>query len=186
LSIALIAIASQAAACFGLQEEAVRVRALDPRPLIDLPDSQHVLTLEIDGTVPDQYVIPEQSGVTPVPVESWHTSLRNGFINGLGRFFRGGTTSARYKLVILRAALDYVPTAMLARGSRVVGAAAVQARLRYMVRVVGPTGEVLARDSGEAFSTNQWTDVGGSSSTAAEAIGAMYQSISKQVTAAMQ
>jgi hypothetical protein len=61
----------------------------------------------------------------------------------------------------------------------VVGAAAVQARLRYVARLVDSKGEVLALD--------QPVDrPRGSSTTASEAIAAMYQSISKQIVAALE
>lgn len=178
----LIVLVGSAPSCAGMQIEAARVRVLDPRPMVDLPDSQQGMRIEIDGAVRDQFLVPEQNGITPVPVEGWHASLQNGFKNGPGRFYKGDSTDAKaWKLVILSADLDYVPTAMFARGVSVVGAAAVVARVRYMARVVAPDGKVAVRDQGEVLSTNQWTQAGGSSTTAAEAIAAMYQSISKQL-----
>jgi hypothetical protein len=42
----------------------------------------------------------------------------------------------------------------------------------------------MARDQGEVFSTNHWTQSGGSSTTAAEAVAAMYENIAKQIGAA--
>lgn len=166
----------------AMQQEAARVRVVDPHPVVDLADSQQGMRLEVDPSVRDQFLIPEQNGITAVPVEGWHASLQNGFKNGPGRFFRGDSTVASvWKLMILNAELDYVPTAMFAHGVNVVGAAAVQARLRYVVRVVSPDGRVVVRDQGEVFSTNQWTNAGGSSTTASEAIAAMYQNISKQL-----
>ncbi len=169
------------------QMEAARVRMVDPRPLVDLSDSQEGMKLEIDQAIRDEFVIPEQNGITPVPVERWHASLQNGFKNGPGRFFKGDPEgSSAWKLVIVSADLDYVPTAMYARGQQLVGAAAVQARLRYMARIVGPGGKVVARDQGEVFSANQWTQAGGSATTASEAIAAMYQNIAKHLEAAMK
>jgi len=82
--------------------------------------------------------------------------------------------------VVLATSLDYIPTTLLARGT-VVGPAAVQAHLRYMIRVLGPDNAVLLRDSGEVLSTSQWTTGGGSSTTAAEAVAAMYQNVAKQL-----
>ncbi|WP_394831273.1 hypothetical protein LVJ94_32660 [Pendulispora rubella] len=87
-----------------------------------------------------------QSGITAVPVEGWRTSLANGFKSGPGRFFAPAVDGAPdLKLVVLSAQLDYVPTTMLARGGAVVGAAAVVARIRYMARLVRPSGEVVVR-----------------------------------------
>ncbi|MBL9004511.1 MAG: hypothetical protein JNJ46_09705 [Myxococcales bacterium] len=164
------------------QQDAARVRALDPRPLIDLPDSKHGMRLEIDPAVRDQFLIAEQNGTTAVPVEAWHTTLQNGFKNGPARFFKGDPAGPKaWKLVIISAELDFVPTAVFTRGAQVVGAASVQARVRYVARVVAADGKVLLRDQGEVLSTNQWTQAGGSSTTAAEAIAAMYQAIAKQM-----
>lgn len=170
----------------AMQEDAARVRILEPRPLVDLPDSAKGMKLEIDTTVGDSFTIAQRDGITAVPVEGWHSSLQNGFTNGPGRFFKGNPAEPdALKLTILNAELDYVPTAVFTQGVNVVGAAAVQARLRYVARLVDSRGEVLARDQGEVFSTSQWTGPGGSSTTASEAIAAMYQNISKQIVAAL-
>jgi hypothetical protein len=171
----------------AMQEDAARVQVLEPRPLVDLPDSTKGMKLEIDASVGDRFTIAERDGITAVPVEGWHSSLQNGFTNGPGRFFKGNAAEAdALKLTILNAELDYVPTAVFTRGVNVVGAAAVQARLRYVARLVDSKGDVLARDQGEVFSTSQWTGPGGSSTTASEAIAAMYQNISRQIVAAVE
>jgi hypothetical protein len=140
------------------------------------------MRLEIDSTIADQFVVPRQNGVTAVPVEQWHASLQNGFKNGIGRFYRGDSTAPGWKLVLVNVQLDYVPTAVAVRGAQTLGAVAVQARVRYVARVVDSTNNVVVRDQGEAFSTNHWTTAGGSSTTAAEAVGAMYEHIAKQMS----
>jgi hypothetical protein len=184
LLVAVIGLAHLVAGCAtpGMQMEAARVRVLEPRPLVDLADSDLGMRIEFDASVADKFTVPESNGVTAVPVEGWHASLTNGFKNGIGKFFKGDpSSSSARKLVIMRADLDFVPTAMFARGAQVVGAAAVVARVRYLVRVVAADGQVLARDQGEVLSTTTWTQAGGSSTTATEAIAQMYQNISKQI-----
>lgn len=170
----------------AMQEEAARVRTLDPRPLIDLPESSDAMRLELDSTIADSFVVPEQNGVTAVPVEKWHTSLQNGFKNGIGRFYRGDATAPGWKLLLVDIQLDYVPTAVAVQGTQTMGAVAVQARVRYVARVVDTGENVVMRDQGEVFSTNHWTSSGGSSTTAAEALGAMYEHIAKQLGALPQ
>jgi hypothetical protein len=168
----------------AMQQDAARVRVLEPRPLVDLPESSDAISLALDSTIPDSFLVPEQNGITAVPVEQWHASLQNGFKNGIARFYRGDATAAAWKLVLLNAQLDYVPTAVAVRGVQTLGAVAVQARLRYIARLVDATGNVIARDQGEVFSTNHWTQSGGSSTTAAEAVAAMYENIAKQIGSA--
>lgn len=148
--------------------------------MIDLESRTEGLALVIAPEIPDQFDVPEQNGVTAVPVESWHRSLANGFRNGPGKFFAAGDTSSGLRLVLLEARLDYVPTAMLARGARV-GAAAVVARVRYMARLATATGEVIGRAQGEVYSTQPWMEMGGSSTTGSEAIEAMYVDLTKKL-----
>lgn len=170
----------------AMQEEAARVKTLNPQPLIDLPDSRDAMKLELDSTIADTFVVPEQNGVTAVPVEQWHASLENGFKNGIGKFYRGDASAPVWKLMLVNIQLDYVPTAVAVRGAQTMGAVAVQARVRYVARVVDAKENVVVRDQGEVFSTNHWTQSGGSSTTAAEALGAMYEHIAKQIEALPQ
>lgn len=185
LFVGMIGLTALGSGCLtaAMQADAARVRTVQPRPLVDLPERDFEMEFEADPSVPDTFVVPEQNGVTSVPVEGWRASLENGFRNGPGRFFKAGSPPA-WRFVVLSAELDYVPTAMFARGTQITGAATVQARLRYIARVVGPDGQVKGRDQGEVFSTSHWTEAGGSSTTAAEAIAAMYQNASKQIIAA--
>ena len=181
----MIAALAAASGCMtaAMQEEAARVRTLDPRPLVDLPESHDAMKLELDSTIADSFVVPEQNGVTAVPVEQWHASLHNGFKNGIGKFYQGDPSGPAWKLLLLNIQLDYVPTAVAVRGAQTMGAVAVQARVRYVARVVDANENVVVRDQGEVFSTNHWTQSGGSSTTAAEALGAMYEHIAKQIEA---
>jgi len=166
----------------SMQTEAARVRVLDPRPLIDLPTHNQSLGLTFAPEVPDAFMVPEQNGVTPVPVEGGHATLTNGFKNGPGRFFADPAgRPPEYQVVLMTTALDYVPTAMFARGAPVTGAAAVVARLRYMARLVNAAGQVIGRAQGELISTQQWTQAGGSSTTCKEVVESMFVDLSKQL-----
>lgn len=151
--------------------------------MIDLEPRAEGLTLVIAPEIPDRFDVPEQNGVTAVPVESWRTSLTNGFRNGPSRFFASGDT---LHLVLVEARLDYVPTALFGRGAQVSGTAAVVARVRYLARLTTASGEVLGRAQGEVFSVQPWTDMGGSSTTGAEAIEAMYVDLAKKLLSSPQ
>ncbi len=165
--------------------EATRVRMLDPKPIVDLPRSAQTMTLEFDAEVPDAFqahILDNGDGTLPVPVESWHASLTNGFKSGPGKFFataRDGESDL--KLVMVSAKLDYVPTALVTQGAKVLGPGAVRARIRYIARLVRGKDEVIARAQGEVSSTQDWTSMGGSATTCSEAIEAMWMDLSKQL-----
>lgn len=151
---------------------AVRVRPMDPRPNIDLPRSGLALGLDL-AAVPDQFVVPEKQGVTEVPVEDWRASVQAGFDNGLAPFYAQKAKPDVW-LRFLKVDLEYTPVAIYVNGG---GAAAVKARITYMAQLVDGEGRVLARMKGEALSRNPWTTWGGSTSTAEEALAAMYEDI---------
>lgn len=170
------------AGCVSVESQmnAVKVGALNPRPLIDFDQSKRSIALKIAPTIPDAFTVPQKDGVTAVPVSQWHLSLQNGFKNGPGQFFQKPTGKADYELSLVNVTLDYVPTAVLARGAQVMGAASAVARIRYIARVADKSGTIIARPQGEVVSTTQWSGPGGSSSTATEAIEAMYVDIGKK------
>lgn len=151
---------------------AVRVNIVEPQPNIDLPRSNLALGLDL-GKVPDAFEVPEQNGVTSVPVEGWRTSLQAGFQNGIARFF-ANRKPADFTLKFLKADLEYTPVAVYSQGG---GAAAVRARVTYLAQLVDSNGQVVMRMKGQALSRNPWTTWGGSESTAAEALAQMYEEI---------
>jgi hypothetical protein len=164
--------------CAAMQADAVRVTALTPRPSIDLPAGNVALAFDL-GAIPDSFEIPEQNGVTPVPVEQWRTTLWRGFWNGMKPFYSAanGTGApgpgAELTVKLLKADLEYTPVAIYRGG----GAAAVVARITYMAQIVDRDGNILGRLKGEALSRNPWTTMGGSQSTATEAVNAMFEEI---------
>lgn len=164
--------------CAAMQADAVRVTALTPRPNVDLPATTVQLAFDL-GTIPDSFEIPEQNGVTPVPVEQWRTTLWRGFWNGMKPFYSAanGTGApgpgADLTVKLLKADLEYTPVAIYRGG----GAAAVLARVTYLAQIVDRDGNVIGRLKGEALSRNPWTTMGGSQSTATEAVNAMFEEI---------
>jgi hypothetical protein len=163
---------------------AVRVDALNPRPRVDLDSSKRTLSLKIDSSIPDAFTVPQNQGVTAVPVSQWHQSLTNGFDNGPGKFFQRANKKddvTDYQLSLVDVTLDYVPTAVFTRGVNTLGAASVVARIRYIARLTNRAGVVVARTQGEVFSQSQWTGPGGSSMTSTEAIESMYAEISRKL-----
>ena len=158
------------AGCFG--GAAVRVNAISPQPNVDLPKSALSLGLDL-GTVPDSFVIPDQNGITEVPVEQWRSTLAAGFANGIAPFF-AAARPPDFTLKFLKADLEYTPVAIYERSG---GAAAVVARVTYMAQLIDRNGQVVARIKGEALSKNPWVTFGGSESTAAESVSQMFEDI---------
>jgi hypothetical protein len=181
-----VAATALVAACITpeAQREATRVRALSPRPMVDLPKRDAGLELVLGEAVRDSFEYSEPGWITGIPVESWRESLRNGFDAGPGKSFAAdASASKRFKLAITNAELTWVASAMFARGGNVVGPAAMHARVKYTARLESPSGGVIGRLQGEAFSTNPWVQQGGTATTAAEALTAMYEEISAKLIA---
>ncbi len=154
----------------------VRGSAAVPRPRIDLPASN--LSLGLDArSVPDQFTIPEQSGIRAIEVEGWRTTVQAGFRNGPARFFAAGQPPD-YTLKFLSVDLVYVPVAVRRDG----GAVQVVAQVSYMAQLVDKAGQVTARTRGEATSKSSWQSYE-SERVAAEAVAAMYEDIADRLLA---
>lgn len=153
----------------------VRVGALSPMPNVDLPQSGASLGLDV-SRVPDSFVIPDQNGITSVPVDGWRTTLASGFANGLAPFF-ARSPSPDFTLTFLKAELEYTPVAIYERSG---GAAAVRARLTYVAHLIDRNGQIVYRIKGEALSKNPWVDYGGSERTAAESVSQMFENIAEK------
>jgi len=156
------------------QMEAARVRVLNPQPIVTPPPGLAV-GLVLGTSVPDQFVIPELNGITPVPVEGWRVSLSNAFHN---TFQPAQQVAVVVQLNVAR--LDYLPSGQFARDGRLLTGAA-KARIRFAVSFLDATGRQVDAMTGEAISTQPWMEMGGSSSTAAEAIEVMYAQISERL-----
>jgi hypothetical protein len=184
LPLALV-LAFSAAACGSVtvaeQRDAVRVRALTPKPVVDMPKRAYALELAIDHSVPDRFEYQEPDWRTGIPVEDWHASLRNAHAAGPGRSFADGPAKAR--LVITNAELTWVTSAVFTRGASVMGPAAMHARVKYTARLEAPDGQVLGRQAGEVFSSSPWVDKGGTTTTAQEAVAGMFEEISVKLLA---
>lgn len=173
----LIAVLLAGCVTQAMQMDAVRVRALNPQPLVVTRPGLSV-ALEIVNGVPDQFVIPESNGITPVPVESWHASLTNAFHNSFPP--PGAADPNTVHVQITAARLDFIVAGQHVRdGVALTGAA--KARIRFAVQFVDAGGGYLDAMTGEAVSTATWTNAGGSSQTAAEVIEQMVTQISERL-----
>lgn len=148
------------------------VRAGSPRPNVAIAGDQAPAELEIGQTVPNDFETP-QTSVASIKVHDWHTTLNNGFQSA----FAGATSSS--KLQILLAELSFAPAAVTSTG----GVRAVQAQIRYKVRVVDASGEevgvatgtVSAREANSAGTDDAMT------TNASLAVEAMYEAIASQI-----
>jgi len=85
----------------------------DGRADIDMPVSTASLALDVSG-LRNAFRVPEQNGITEVPVEGWRSTLRSGYQNGPGRFF-AASNSPDYTLRFSKAELEYTPIAVYER-----------------------------------------------------------------------
>ena len=161
--------------CAGMQANAVRVSALSPQPAVQLPSSKARLALDLTA-IPDTFLIPEQDGVSAVPVEQWQDTLGAGFMNGLAPFFARPSGGSDYVLKFFKADLVYRPIAGAEPGVE----PTVHARLTYKVEVLYRTGEIVQRLEGQTFSNSAWLEAGGSQATAEEVVAKMYEEIAER------
>ena len=153
---------------------AMKVAALDPKPMVDIADPGASLSLALEPTVEDAFTIPEQSGIREVQVSAWHQSLTKGFKAAFGTSATVVERDGAWVVSLKQAQLDFVPDAIYEGG----GAAAVRARLRYLGRVTRTAdGEVLARLAGEIVSEGVWSTSGGEVSTSTEVVEKLFQQI---------
>jgi hypothetical protein len=162
--------------CAALQQaqlNAVTVHELQPSPNVLVPSRGQAMSLEIAPGVLDAFTAEGDSNLTAVPVDGWHATLQNGFNAGFA-----SSTGASPQIVVRihRAKLDWIMTAAFARRERISGAAAAVARIQFAAEIFRD-GVAVQQVTGEVLSTQPWTDAGGSSLTAREAVEKMYEEI---------
>ncbi|HSC88523.1 MAG TPA: hypothetical protein VLC09_14675 [Polyangiaceae bacterium] len=166
-SVAILALAASLAGCTP------KVGVGSPKPNVALSGDKAPAELELDAAVPDAFTTPKTS-VTAVEVTGWRTTLTNGFQAAFG-----GATSS-YKLHIVMAELSFAPAAVSSGG----GVHAVRAQVRYKVRIVGSDGAELGVATGtvEAREANAVASEEAMTANASQAVEAMYETISAQLS----
>jgi hypothetical protein len=152
------------------------VAAGNPRPNLDLPESQTALALELDPAVRDAFQIPGRSGMNETHVEAWRTTLERGFSNGFRSSFKtdGGKDLV---LQVVEAELEFAPTAVTAKG----GPVAVEAQIRYKARLVDAQGNVVRRSTGTVASKRSTSKAAEITSISESAVESMYEKIASDV-----
>lgn len=152
------------------------VAAGDPRPNVDLPESQASLALEMDPSVRDVFQVPGRSGINATNVEAWRTTLERGFKNGFRSAFKtdGGKDLV---LQIVEAELELAPTAVTSSG----GAVAAEAQVRYKARLVDAQGNVVRRSTGTVTSKRSTSRGAEISLIAESAVETMYEKIAQDI-----
>ncbi|MCY1017397.1 hypothetical protein [Pyxidicoccus sp. MSG2] len=152
------------------------VAAGDPRPNIDLPESQASLALEMDPSVRDVFHVPSRSGVAPTNVEAWRTTLERGFKNGFRSAFKtdGGKDLV---LHIVEAELELVPAEVQDNG----GVVSTEAQVRYKARLVDAQGNVVRRSTGTVSSKRSTSRPKETTLIAESAVETMYEKIAQDI-----
>ena len=173
-----IGFVSGCAAMQKTQMNAVAVHALAPSPNVLIPSKGQMVTVELVPTIEDAFTVPGDANLTAVPVDGWRTTLQNAFAPFLASSRPDGAPRVTVKLH--RAKIDWVMTAAYAEDERLAGAAAAVARVQFAAEILRD-GVSVDQITGEVFSTQPWTDKGGSSKTAKEAVEKMVEAIAAKV-----
>lgn len=146
-----------------------------PRPNVFVDGGGRTLALSIWNTVRDEYKVPSQSGLAPIDVKAWRTTLTAGFRNGFGGGFEIADSRHESDLTIelIEARLEVVPTAWNAEGDPV----AVAAQVRFKAQLLDASGQVLRRSARTVASKIPATDATEVSHAAGSAVEAMYEQI---------
>ncbi|MBL8678171.1 MAG: hypothetical protein JNK05_03355 [Myxococcales bacterium] len=158
------------------------VGRLNPQPMVTIPRRRVMLSLDVSRLVADEFRVPENNGITEVPVSSFRDSIAAGFWAGPATSFatRG---APRYVLSIYSCELDFVPSTIAVMRSFTTFVVAARARVRYMARVRNPDGDVVASARGEVLSTVVWNEVGGAGRATEDALAKMWVDLSESLLA---
>lgn len=155
------------AACGNL-----RVDPASPRPNVDLAPAVSPVSLTLDASIRDSFVIPHTPSVNEVPVSGWRGTLTRGF----DAAFKGGASD--HVLVLREAELSFGPAAIGMGGT-----AAVRAHIRFKSSLVDPSGNEVGRISGDVDARDAATSPNPEAMTmnAAQATEAMYEQIADRI-----
>ncbi len=154
---------------------ALSVKAGNPRPNVDLPESQASLALDLDPAIRDAFKAPSGDSLPPSDVQAWRTTLERGFQNSFRSVFKAEGGSALV-LKIVEADLMLAATAVDDGG-----VAAAEAQVRYKARLVDAQGNVVRRSVGTVVSKRSATSRAGVTPVVESAVESMYEKIAQDL-----
>lgn len=149
-----------------------------PDPIVDLPRVGGTIGIRLGPDVKDAYPIPQQSGIRSFQVEGWHLTMTTGFVNTFDEAFDQTTMQdGDYVVEFTAAKFDFTLAAVRETG----GAVAVRGRVKYAVRLLDSSGQVIARTSGETITSSTAANEWETSNLMAEATALMWSQVSEEL-----
>ena len=161
---------------------ALTVGMANPRPNLDLPQSQQSLALNLDSNIHDEFSVPSQNGVIGADFKGWRSSLENGFRSGFAESFKAAADKADLTVAIVEAEPSFAPTSVAVNqyGSTI-GAASIVAQIRYKARLLDASGNVVGRSAGTVRAKTSITNRFEATNTVANAIETLYEKLAEDL-----
>jgi hypothetical protein len=185
LSLTLVAACLSGCVTYGLLQET------SASPKVNIDRHQESLALEIDPSIPNEFLIPEGPRTREVRVSSWRNSLQNGFRRGYGPFFPLVDRDSALTIRIIRAEPSLgmtgvrqgpttVSTTRIGNSTRASATSSVMptfgCTIVYQAQLVDAQGTVVRKDYAEASSKAP----GGIREMCTGALESMYEQIAIQ------
>jgi len=157
----------------------LKVSVVNPSPNVDVPIVGGGLFLDLDDNILNEMTI-KRSGLKPMKITEWRTSLTHGFNNAFDEFqIVSSINDANYKIFIIKAEPFYEISegAYDAWGSRVGGSIIVQ--IEYQARMIDSDGNIIKRSTSTVSSKRSTSSVNEVPLLAESAIESMFEKIAQ-------
>ena len=163
---------------FILQGCALQVGVLNPHPDFEIKDTNKSIRLEIDDKIPNNFPVPEYSGIKNSKVTGWHSSLINGFNNGFKPFFtiNNGELKSDYVLKILKTDIRFIPVSVNGYNT----STALKVQISFKATLIDNSGNEAESFSDTASSDKMIYHKGEEDEAVENAISIMYKIIANK------
>ncbi|MCP4675329.1 MAG: hypothetical protein GY854_07450 [Deltaproteobacteria bacterium] len=152
---------------------AISVMKGNPRPNIDIDPSDQKLTIMLDDSIQNAFVIPRQAALAEVQVTQWRDTLVAGFNTGFGSYFNMVPSDGDLVIQLVRTDLSFAPKAVTAEGISV----AIAAQITFQARLLDSQGNILSRTNGTISAKQAITNSNEATANVVSALETMFEQI---------
>ena len=151
---------------------------MDPMPNISIEESNKSIALILNDRIEDIYSIPENGGIRQVDVVGWRKSLRAGFENAFGDYYKvqENVSDADLVLTLKRVKLEFSPTSTT--GATV---SSIETHITFNSQLKSNDGNTVGRLAKTATSKGSITKSTQATDNVESAVESMYELISEDM-----
>ena len=126
---------------FLIQGCVLEIGTLNPSPKLNLQKTNITLSLQIEDDIKDTFLIPDYSGIKKSKVSNWHKTLKAGFNNGFGKYFKlvNEKTKPDYLIKLNKTELIMIPTSVSGYNNTT----ALKVELKFRSTLLNKKGESI-------------------------------------------